>query len=426
MGKREHIWRPVAQITKNVKPRAKVFTGLEIGTSKVCVIQGEVRADEGIKLLGIGQSASRGVRKGEIVDFELAHTALSKAVEMAEKQSNLPVKEVYLGISGGHIQGENHDASISIPEVQQVVVNEDLEDLKEMARDIQLHSSRAFLHSIVRSYVVDGKQKVGNPIGVPARDLSAHYHLIHGVRNRVQNTIRCVRELPIEVDDIVFSPLAAAQVLLTRQHKDDGVLLIDVGGGTSDYVLYLDGAVSASGSIGIGGDHVTNDIHLVCRVPLQIAERIKTRQSSVYYDSRNVGQMVSVEPEGDYAGGMLDQTLLNQVVHMRVRETFELIRKNLEESKAFDSAAVKSGIFLTGGGSLLTGIHDLAKAVFGIPVHHGGGDVMSGNRTTAENPQFATAIGLIRYAQLIDERPTAKGAAPSIGARLGGWLGKAS
>ena len=130
MGKREHIWRPVAQITKNVKPRAKVFTGLEIGTSKVCVIQGEVRADEGIKLLGIGQSASRGVRKGEIVDFELAHTALSKAVEMAEKQSNLPVKEVYLGISGGHIQGENHDASISIPEVQQVVVNEDLEDLK--------------------------------------------------------------------------------------------------------------------------------------------------------------------------------------------------------------------------------------------------------------------------------------------------------
>lgn len=409
-----------------VKPRTKTFVGLEIGTSKVCVIQGEVRADEGIKLLGIGQAVSRGVRKGEIVDFELAHTALSKAVEMAEKQSNQPIKEVYLGISGGHIHGETHGATITIPEVQQVVVEEDLEDLKEMARDIQLPSSRAFLHSIVRSYMVDGQHKVVNPVGVPARELAVNYHLIHGVRNRVQNTIRCVRELPIEVEDIVFSPLAAAQVLLTRQHKDEGALLIDLGGGTSDYVLYLDGAVSASGSVGIGGDHVTNDIHLVCRVPLQAAERIKTRLSSVYYDSRNAGQMIPVEPDGDFPGGELDQTLLNQVVHMRVREAFEVIRRDLEEGGNFDPAQVKSGIFLTGGGSLLTGIHDLAKAVFGIPVQHGSGEAMSGNRTTAENPQFATAIGLIRYAQLIDERPVGKGPLSSIGTRLGGWLGKAS
>lgn len=409
-----------------VKPRTKTFVGLEIGTSKVCVIQGEVRADEGIKLLGIGQAVSRGVRKGEIVDFELAHTALSKAVEMAEAQSGQPVKEVYLGISGGHIQGANHGASITVPEVQQVVVEEDLEDLKEMARDIQLAPSRAFLHSIVRSYVVDGRQKVVNPVGVPARELTANYHLIHGVRNRVQNTIRCVRELPIEVEDIVFAPLAAAQVLLTRQHKDEGALLIDLGGGTSDYVLYQEGAVCASGSLGIGGDHVTNDIHLVCRVPLQIAERIKTRVASVYYDSRNAGQMVAVEPEGEFPGGELDQTLLNQVVHMRIRETFELIRRELEETGSFDPGQIKSGIFLTGGGSLLTGIHDLAKAVFGVPVQLGAGDVMSGNRTTAENPQFATAIGLIRYAQLIDERPASKGPLSSIGTRLGGWLGKAS
>lgn len=409
-----------------MKPRTKTFVGLEIGTSKVCVIQGEVRADEGIKLLGIGQAVSRGVRKGEIVDFELAHTSLSKAVEMAEKQSNLPIKEVYLGISGGHIEGGNHDARIAIPEVQQIVVEEDLEDLKEMARDIQLHPSRAFLHSIVRDYIVDGRQKVVNPVGVPAKELAAHYHLIHGVRSRVQNTIRCVRELPIEVEDIVFSPLAAAQVLLTRQHKDDGVLLIDLGGGTSDYVLYRDGAVAASGSLGIGGDHVTNDIHLVCRVPLQVAERVKTRLASVYYDSRNVGQLVAVEPDGEFPGGELDQTLLNQVVHMRIRETFELIRGDLEATGMYDPAQVKAGVFLTGGGSLLTGIHDLAKAVFGVAVHQGGGDVASGNRTTAENPQFATAIGLIRYAQLLDERPAGKKTAPAVGARLGGWLGKAS
>jgi len=409
-----------------VKPRSKTFVGLEIGTSKVCVIQGEVRVDEGIKLQGIGQAVSRGVRKGEIVDFELAQTALSKAVEMAEKQSGQTIKEVYLGISGGHIQSGNHGASIAIPEVQQAVVDEDLDDLKELARDIQLPPSRAFIHTIVRNYVVDGAQKVGNPVGLHAGQLSANYHLIHGIRNRVQNTIRCVRELPVEVEDIVFSPLAAAQVLLTRQHKDEGALLIDLGGGTSDYVLYQDGSVAASGSLGIGGDHVTNDIHLVCQVPLQAAERIKTRVASVYYDSRNAGQMITVEPDGDFAGVELDQTLLNQVVHMRLRETFEIIRRELEETGIYDPGQVRSGVFLTGGGSLLTGVHDLAKAVFGIPVQHGDGDVMSGNRTTAENPQYATAIGLIRYAQLIDEHPVGKGRVNSLSNRLGGWLGKAS
>ncbi|MFT5468739.1 MAG: cell division protein FtsA [Verrucomicrobiales bacterium] len=400
--------------------RSKIYVGLEIGTSKICVVVGEVRPDSGIKILGVGQSASRGVRKGEIIDFETVQTCLHDALVKAEERSDLIIEKVMLAISGAHITSTNNRGCVRIPSDQNEITEDDLDEVKEIARDVQIPQSHAFLHSIVRHYFVDGQEKVLNPVGMLGQKLEADYHIIHGIRTRIQNTIRCVREVPLEVDDIVFSPLAAAQVIVSRLQKEQGALVIDMGGGTTDYVLYHDGAVVASGCVGLGGDHITNDISIVCKLPLQTAEQLKTKQGSVYFDARRIGKEIEVPAGRGFSGATIEENVLNQVIHLRVKEILEIIRERLEQTGFLQK--ISAGVFLTGGCSLLDGIADLGKSVFKMPVQRGAAESLSGMRATFENPQFATAIGLIRYAQLLDHQQPARGALATLGSKIGGWL----
>lgn len=398
--------------------RSKIYVGLEIGTSKVCVVVGEVRKDSGIKILGVGQAPSRGVRKGEIIDFEAAQASLQEAILKAEDGSEVIIKEVFMAISGGHISSLNHRGRIQIPESPGEITEEDLEEVKEVSRDVEIPAAHAFIHTLPRHYVVDGQEKVTNPLGMVGQELEAEYHIIHGIRNRIQNTIRCVREVPLEVEDIVFSPLAAAQVIVGRAQKNQGALVIDMGGGTTDYVLYQEGTIAASGCVGLGGDHITNDISIVMKLPLQASERLKTQHGSVYFDSRSEGSTITIEPDRGFSGAQVDQNTLNQVIHMRAKEVFTLIHQELEPTGCLEHCG--AGLFLTGGGSLLEGVSDLAQAVFKLPVQRGSTDSMRGLRAMFENPQYATPIGLIRYAQLVDHQETQQGAMSKIGSWLKG------
>ena len=252
--------------------KSKIYAGLEIGTSTICVVVGEVLGNGSIKILGVGQAPSRGVRKGEIVDFETAQTCLNDALVEAEEKSDVEISNVYLAVSGSHIESLCNKGSIRIPEVDGVneITEEDLDEVREIARDIKLPPENVFLHSIIRDYYVDGQEKVQNPVGRQGQVVEADYHIIHGIKTRLQNTIRCVREIPINVEEVVFSPIAAAQVMLKRDDKDRGALLIDIGGGVTDYVMYSGGSVAQSGCIGVGGDHITNDISVVMKIPLTL------------------------------------------------------------------------------------------------------------------------------------------------------------
>jgi len=385
-----------------------LMIGLEIGTSKICVVVGEARLDGTTKILGVGQAPSRGVRKGEVVDFETAMKCVLEALSDAETKSDVMIKGVYVGVTGAHIQSFNNRGCVMLPDDHDEIDEHDIEDVKINAREVSIPAQNAFLHSIIQHYHVDGQDGVLNPVGMLGHKLEADFHIIHGVRTRIQNTIRCVKELPLEVEDVVFNPLASAQVVLTQQQKNMGALVIDMGGGTADYILYVDGAVKQSGSLGIGGDHITNDISMGLRIPMARAEKLKIDEGSVILGNCLPGETVVLKDDSGFAGKEVERETLNTIIHLRVRETLELLRRTLEEESFINF--IGEGIFITGGCSLIRGIDNLAEETFEIPARIAHAQTMSGLTSAFQNPQFSTAIGLIKYAQAVQaERPQRRG-----------------
>ncbi len=384
--------------------REDIVVGLEIGTSKVCAVVGETRHDGTVKILGVGSAPSRGVRKGEIVDFDTAGKCVREALADAEDKSDVMIRSVYLAVAGGHIGSFNNRGAVQIPEDRDEICEEDFEDVQAAAREVSIPQPNMFVHSILQHYYVDGQDGVLNPIGMMGRKLEADFHIIHGVGTRIKNTVRCVKELDIDVEDVVFAPLAAAQVVLDLNQKNLGAIVIDMGGGTTGYVVYVDGAVKQSGCLAIGGDHITNDLSLGLRIPMAKAERIKLEEGSVVMGNCLPGETIVLRDEAGFAGKEIEREMLNTIIHCRVRETFELIKRELDTANYLDFLG--AGLLLTGGSSMLKGVNHLAEDVFGMPVHVTHAQTVSGVTSAFENPQYSTAIGLIKYAQAMQpQRP---------------------
>ncbi len=383
-----------------------LFVGLEIGTSKICVAVGESRSDGTVKILGVGEEPSRGVRKGEIVDFETAGKCIRSALAFAEEKSDVAIGAVYLAITGGHIQSFNNRGAINIPEERDEICDEDFDEVQANAGDVSIPQTNMFVHTLLQHYYVDGQDGVLNPIGMCGRRLEADFHIIHGISTRIRNSVRCVKEVGPEVIDVVFAPLATAQVVLDHNQKGLGALVIDMGGGTTDYIVYIDGAVKISGCVPIGGDHITNDISLGLRIPINRAEKLKREEGSVTIGASRPGEMIVLKDETGFAGKEIEREMLNSIIHCRVRETLELLRSQLDDA-GIALEFLGAGLMLTGGCSLLDGIRELAEEIFGIQAAVTHATSVSGNISAFENPQFSTAIGLIKYAQAMQpEQPT--------------------
>src|SRR6186713_1860755 len=381
-----------------------LMVGLEIGTSKICVVVGESRPDGTLKILGVGQAPSRGVRKGEIVDFETAMKCVHEAVVDAEQKSDVMIKSVYIAIAGSHLQSFNNRGCVMVAEDHEEIDEQDIEDVKINAREVSIPAPNAFLHSIIQHYHVDGQDGVLNPVGMLGHQLEADFHIIHGVRTRIQNTIRCVKELPLEVEDVVFTALASAQIVLTQNQKNLGALVIDMGGGTTDYILYVDGAVKQSGVLAVGGDHITNDISMGLRIPMTRAEKLKIEEGSTVLGNCLPGEVILLKDDSGFAGKEIERETLNTIIHLRLREAFELLKRRLEEEPYL--GYLGAGIFITGGCSLLSGIDYLASEIFEIPANLTHAQAAWGVTSAVENPQFSTAIGLVKFAQVMHtDRP---------------------
>ncbi len=377
--------------------KENIFVGLEIGTSKICVVVGEAGAAGPIKILGVGQAPSRGVRKGEIVDFETAHKCVREALADAEEKSDVMIKNVFVGVTGAHIQSFNNRGAVNLPEDREEIDETDLEDVTVSARDVNIPQPNLYLHTIPQHYYVDGQEGVLNPIGMLGCKLEADCHIIHGVGNRIKNTLRCVKEIGLEVENVVFTGLASAQVVLTPQQKALGALAIDIGGGSTEYVVYVEGAVKQSGVLAVGGDHVTNDISMGLRIPMARAERLKIDEGCATLGTTLPGETIHLKDETGFAGREIEREMLDTIIHCRLREVFELLRDTIDSEPYLPRLG--AGVFLTGGCSQMRGIAALAQEVFGIPVHATHARATSGLTAASENPQFATAIGLLRYAQ---------------------------
>jgi len=381
----------------------QLIVGLEIGTSKICAVVGEARSDGTVRILGVGHAPSRGVRKGEIVDFETAGKCIREALVDAEEKSDVLIADVYLAVTGAHIESFNSRGAINLPEERGEICAEDFEEVQASAREVSIPSQNSFLHSILQHYYLDGQAGVLNPVGLLGNKLEADFHIIHGATKRIQNSIRCVKEVGPEVREVVFSPLASAQVVLDENQKNLGALVVDMGGGTTDFVVYVDGALKQSGSLPIGGDHMTNDISLGLRIPMGRAEALKVAEGSVLLGQSPSGEAIALKDETGFAGKEIEREMLNAIVHCRARETLELLKRQIDESYL---PYLGAGLMFTGGCSQLDGIDQLAEEIFGMPVHLTHARAVSGLTSAFEDPIYSTAIGLIKYAAAMPpERP---------------------
>lgn len=375
--------------------RERIVVGLEVGTSKVCVVVGELRADATINVIGIGQCPSRGVRKGEIVDFDNAIQCIRQAVVEAEESAGIEIRSVYAGVTGGHIRGFNNRGMVPITNEDREITEEDVEAVMQNARVIDIPVENAVVHAIRQHFRIDGQDGVLNPIGMLGSKLEADVLVLHGVRNRLQNTLRCVKTVPLEVEDVVFCGLASALALLNREQKEMGALVVDIGGGTTDYVVYTDGVIKHAGAIAVGGDHITNDLHLGLKIPLNRAEKLKCEQGNCIVDDMAKGQTVTLPREIGTPERIVAKESLQKIINLRVREVFEIISRNVDRQQLTDF--IGAGVFITGGCSHLVGIGKLAEEVFGLPVHVRPSATVAGLTRALDKPELSTAIGLTMY-----------------------------
>jgi len=379
--------------------REDIHIGLEIGTTKVCAVVAECREDGEVRLLGVGETPSRGVRKGEIVDFENASNCVREALSDAEEKSDVEIKSVWLAVTGSHIHSFNNRGSAAIPEESGEITEEEIQEVEYKAKEISLPKENAILHSIIQHYYVDGQEGVLNPVGMLGSRLEADFHIIHGVTNRIQNSIRCVKECHIEVEDVVVSSLASAQVVLGQHQKESGALVVDIGGGVTDYIVYLDGAVRQSGVLAVGGDHITNDISIGLRIPITRAEKLKIEEGSAVLGKSLSGDKIVLKNDTGFSGKEVEREMLNMIIHARLEELFVLLRKRF--AGEVPERLLGSGVMLTGGCSMIRGIREVAESVFDMPVHLTRAQAVSGPTSAFENPQFSTCIGLAKYAQAV-------------------------
>jgi len=386
---------------------SSIIVGLEIGTSKVCAVVGELNAENALNIVGLGQARSRGVRKGEIADAPMAEEDVRHAIVEAEQMADVEIRSVYLGVTGGHLRGFNNRGVHPVVSADREISEEDVQDVIKNAKTINLPAQNHVIHAIRQHFLVDGQDGITNPVGMLGARVEVDVHVVHGNLNRLQNAIRTVKGLQLEVDDIVFNGLASSLALLTNEQKELGSLVIDVGGGTTEYVVYANGIIKHTGVLAVGGDHVSNDLAYGLKVPLSRAEHLKIEHSSALVDESVKGQTLAITNELGLPLKEINLENLRRIMSLRLDEIFQLIAHDLEQAGALDY--LRAGVFLCGGGARIAGIAKLAEQVLQMPVTIGKTSSMSGLKSALDQPEFATAIGLVKFGSFQQRKRTAKG-----------------
>ncbi len=383
-----------------------VVVGLEIGTSKVCAVVGEMNPEGALNIVGLGQSRSRGVRKGEICDAPMAEEDVRNAIVEAEQMADVEIRSVYLGVTGGHIRGFNNRGVHPVVSADREISEEDVQDVIKNAKTINLPAQHHVIHAIRQHFLVDGQDGIANPVGMLGARVEVDVHVVHGQLNRLQNAIRTVKGLQLEVDEIVFNGLASSLALLNNEQKELGALVIDIGGGTTDYVLYANGVVKHVGVLAVGGDHVSNDLAYGLKVPLGRAEQLKVEHGSAFLDDSAKDQTITITNELGLALKAVNLGNLRRIMSVRLEELFALIGQDLEQAGLLDY--LRAGVFLCGGGSRIPHIARLAEQTLRMPVTVGKTHSISGLKSALDQPEFATAIGLVKFGSFQQRKRASK------------------
>ena len=391
---------------------SSIVVGLEIGTSKVCVVVGEARdggndpGGKGLNIIGLGQARSRGVRKGEIVDPAQAEEDVRNAIVEAEQMADVEIRNVYLGVTGAHIRGFNNRGVHPVVSADREITEEDVQDVIKNAKAINLPTENNVVHAIRQHFFVDGQDGVTNPVGMLGSRLEVDVHVVHGQTNRLQNAIRLVKGLQLEVDEIVFNGLASSLALLSSEQKELGALVIDIGGGTTDYAVYADGVIKHTGVLAVGGDHVSNDLAYGLKVPLSRAEKLKIEHGSALAETDDRGLTVHITNELGLPLKTINVEHLRRIMSLRLEEIFQLLAQDLESAGLVDY--LRAGVFLCGGGARIPHIATLAGRVLQMPVSLGQTNSISGLKSALDQPEFVAAIGLVKFGSFKNRRGEGK------------------
>ena len=374
---------------------ASLIVGLEIGTSKIVAVVGEVNAAGILNLIGLGQARSRGVRKGEISDVSAAEEDIRNAIVEAEQMADVEIRSVYLGVTGGHIRGFNNHGVHPVVSSDREITAEDVQDVIKNAKAINLPTENHVLHAVRQHFQVDGQDGIVDPVGMLGARVEVDVHVVHGNFNRLQNPVRVVKGLQLEVEAIVFNGLAASLALLTNEQKEMGALVIDMGGGTTNFAVYADGIIKHTGVLAVGGDHVSNDLAYGLKVPLGRAEQLKIEHGSALVDDSVKGQTITISNEIGLPLKTINLEHLRRVMSLRLEEIFQLIEQDIARAGLLDY--LRSGVFLCGGGARTPQITKLSEKVFQLTASLGKANSISGIKSALDQPEFATAIGLVKF-----------------------------
>lgn len=376
---------------KTVK-KGHVIVGLDIGTTKTCAIVAEM-TDTGINIIGIGSHPSEGLKKGVVVNIENTVEAIKKAVDEAEHMSGCEISSVHVGIAGGHIKGQN---SLGIVAVKSREVDED--DVRraiEASKAIAIPLDREILHTLPQNYIVDDQNGIRDPIGMSGVRLEAKVHIVTGSSASVQNIVKSVNRVGLDIDDMVLEQLASSEAVLSADEKDLGVVLLDIGGGTTDIAVFSDGSIKHTAVIPVGGNFITSDIATGLRTPLTEAEKIKIKYGCAFSSMIPKNEIIEVPSVGGREPREVTRQILGRIIEPRAEEILNMSYKEVIKSGYEDILA--AGVVLTGGTSIMAGITELAEHVFNMPVRRGCPAGIGGLTDVVNSPMYATGVGLVIY-----------------------------
>ena len=373
------------------KEQKNLIVGLDIGTSKIVAIVAEILPEGRLEIIGMGQTPSRGLKKGVVVNIESTVNAIQRALEEAELMADCKIREVYTGIAGSHIRSINSHGMVAIKDKE--VNQSDVDRVIETARAVIIPTDQQVLHILTQEFIIDGQEDVREPLGMSGVKLEVKVHIVTGAISAAQNIIKCVRRCGLEVRDLILQPLASSMAVLSEDEKDLGVCLVDIGGGTTDIAVFTGGAIRHTSVIPIAGDQITNDVAMALRTPTADAEDLKVKYGCALRQLADAKEMIEVLGVGDRPARQLSRQTLAEVIEPRVEELYSLVQAELRRS-GFEEL-LSSGIVITGGSSAMEGMAELGEEVFHMPVRLGMPQYVGGLAEVVRNPRFATGVGLL-------------------------------
>ncbi|MBI2571053.1 MAG: cell division protein FtsA [Candidatus Schekmanbacteria bacterium] len=378
---------------KSAKP--SIIVGLDIGTTKICAVIAEVHDEGQIEIIGIGKAISHGLRKGVVVNLESTTKSIRQAVDEAERMAGITVDSVFAGIAGGHIKGFNSRGVIAVTGRNREITERDVERVIDAARAVAIPLDCEVLHIIPQEFIVDDQDGIKEPLGMCGVRLEAEVHIVTAAVTSAQNIVKSVNRAGFEVRDIVLEQLASAEATLTRDERELGVAVIDIGGGTTDLAIFTEGSVWHTAVIALGGDHITNDIAVGLRTPAKEAEKIKKKHGCALVSMVGEADTFEVPGVGGRPARIESRRVLAEIIEPRVEEMLSLADNEIRRTGYRDLIA--SGVVVTGGASLLEGLPEMAEQIFGLPVHRGYPRGVGGLTDVVASPVFATGVGLVLY-----------------------------